>query len=182
MKRTIITPAVLAGAALDELKDWLAITTARDDAGLIVLLRAALEMGEAFTGQMPLAALCEEVWPAGQRWQALAARPVQAIILVEGIPAEGARFAFAPGDYEIELEADGGALVRILQPGAAGRIAIGFTAGMAAEWADLPEGIRHGVVRLAAHHYRQRDLAGASSEPPAAVAALWRPWRRMRVT
>ena len=34
MKRAIITPAVLAGAALAELKDWLAITTPGDDAAL----------------------------------------------------------------------------------------------------------------------------------------------------
>jgi len=182
MKRTIINPAELAGAALDELKQWLAITTPGDDAALTALLRVALEIGEAFTGQMPLAALCEEVWPAGQRWQALATRPVQAITGIEGIPAEGARFSLAPGDYEIELEADGSAQFRILRPAAAVRVAVRFTAGMAAEWADLPEAIRHGVVRLAAHHYRQRDLAAASPEPPAAVAALWRPWRRMRLT
>jgi uncharacterized phiE125 gp8 family phage protein len=181
MKRAIITPAVLAGTALGELKDWLAVTTPRDDAALTGLLRAALETCEAFTGRMPLAALCEEVLPANPCWQALATRPVQAVTWVEGIPAEGARFAIAPGDYAIELAADGGALVRILRQGSAGRVAVRFTAGMAAEWADLPEGIRHGAMRLAAHHYRQRDGAGGQPVPPAAVAALWRPWRRLRI-
>jgi len=181
MKRAIVVPATLAGAALDELKDWLAITTPRDDAALTALLRAALEMCEAFTGQMPLAAQCEEVLPAGSCWQALATRPVQAIAGVDGIPAEGARFALAAGDYAIELEADGGAMVRVIRTGAATRVAVRFTAGLAAEWADLPEALRHGTIRLAAHHYRQRELEPASPVPPAAVAALWRPWRRMRV-
>jgi hypothetical protein len=38
------------------------------------------------------------------------------------------------------------------------------------------------VVRLAADAYRRRDGDGAGSQPPTAVAALWRPWRRMRLT
>ena len=181
MRRTIIESFALSAAALDELKDWLAITTARDDAALTALLRAALEMAEAFTGQMPLVAACEEVWPAGRCWQTLATRPVHFISGVEGIPAEGERFALAPADYEIELDADGSALVRVLRQGSAGRVAVGFVAGMAEDWAGLPEGLRHGVIRLAAHHYRQRESDTASPVPPAAVAALWRPWRRMRV-
>ena len=181
MKRAIITPAVLAPAALDELKDWLAITTPREDAALAALLRAALETCEAFTGRMPLAASCEEVLPAAACWQTLATRPVGAVTGVEGIPAEGARFPLAPADYLIELVADGGAMVRVPRQGSAGRVAVRFTAGMAAGWADLPDGIRHGVLRLAAHHYRQRDIGGASPVPPAAVAALWRPWRLMRL-
>jgi hypothetical protein len=45
-------------------------------------------------------------------------------------------------------------------------------------WGAHP--LRQGVVRLAAHLYAERDgpeLGG----PPAAVTALWRPWRRMRL-
>ncbi len=181
MKRAIIAPAVLAEAALDELKDWLAITTAGDDAALTALLRTALETCEAFTGRMPLAALCEEVLPASGHWQTLTTRPIQAVTWVEGIPAEGARFAIMPGDYATDFAADGGASIRILRQGAAGRVAVRFTAGMAAGWADLPDGIRHGAMRLAAHHYREREAGASSPVPPAAVAALWRPWRRMRV-
>jgi hypothetical protein len=37
------------------------------------------------------------------------------------------------------------------------------------------------VLRLAAHFYTYRTDAGAQAEPPAAVAALWRPWRRLRL-
>lgn len=181
MKRSVIVPAALAGTALDELKQWLAIATPGEDAALTALLRAALETCEAFTGLMPLAAECEEVWPASAAWQALATRPVRAVTGVEGIPAEGARFALAAEAYAIELDADGGALVRVMQPGAAGRVAVRFTAGLAAQWADLPDGLRHGVLRLAAHHYRERESGEARSIPPAAVAAVWRPWRRMRV-
>lgn len=181
MKRTIATPPVLTPAALDELKDWLAITTPRDDAGLTLLLRAALEMCEAFTGQMPLAAQCEETLPAGTCWQALAARPIQAIAGIDGLADDGARSALAPDGYSVDLTADGGGLVRLDQYAAVDRIVVRFTAGLATEWADLPDGLRHGVIRLAAHHYRQRDLDTVSPVPPAAVAALWRPWRLMRL-
>ena len=182
MRRTIVVPAVLAETALGELKDWLAITVASEDAFLTRLLRAALETCEAFTGQIPLEATCEEIHPADTGWRGLATRPVQAVIGIEGIPAEGARFARASTDYLTDLDPDGGAHVRVLRQGAAGRIAVRFVAGIAPDWATLPESLRHGIVRLAADSYRRRDGEAAAAHPPAAIAALWRPWRRMRLT
>jgi len=181
MKRALIVPAVLAEAALDQLKEWLAITSTREDAALTALLRTALETCEGFIGSMPLAAECEEMLPASSTWQTLATRPVRVVSGVEGVSAEGTRFALAADTYAIELDADGGALVRVVRRDAAERIMVRFTAGMAADWTDLPEGLRHGVLRLVAHHYRQRDADGARAMPPAAIAALWRPWRRVRV-
>jgi uncharacterized phiE125 gp8 family phage protein len=181
MKRAIIAPPVLAPAALGELKDWLAITTTGDDATLTALLKAALETCEAFTGLMPLEATCEEVLPADRCWRSLQTRPVQAVTGVESIPTEGARFALAPEAYAIDLDADGGAHVRILNPGAANRVAVQFVAGLAADWDALPDGLRHGVIRLAADAYRRRDGDTQGSQPPIAIVALWRPWRRMRV-
>ena len=182
MKRAIVTPAALAPAALAELKNWLGITTAGDDAQLTALLRASLEMCESFTGLMPLQQTCEEVLSAASDWQQLSARPVQAISAVDGIPAEGARFALPVSSYAIDLDADGGGAVQISNPGSAGRVAVRFTAGIAADWPGLPEGLRHGVLRLAAFQYRAReDTSGGAALPPAAVAALWRPWRRVRL-
>ena len=150
-------------------------------AALSALLKIALETCEGFTGAMPLAQLCEEIVPANANWQRLATRPVQAVTWVEGIPATGARFAIPVADYAVDLDADGGASFRLRQTGEADRVAVRFTAGLAAGWADLPESLRHGVLRLAAHHYRQRESDSPQAMPPAAVAALWRPWRRIRV-
>lgn len=181
MKRAIVTPPPLAATALTELKQWLAITTGYDDAVLAAQLRAGLDMCEAFTGQMPLACTCEEILPASGAWQTLQTRPVQAVTMVEGIPAEGARFALPASDYALDLDADGGAQIRLLRQGSAGRVAVRFTAGLAADWAGLPEALRQGVLRLAAHLYRQRDSSDAQPLPPAAVVALWRPWRRLRL-
>ena len=182
MKRAIVTPASLAPAALAELKVWLGITTAGDDAALGALLRAAVELCEDFTGTMPLAQGCEETLSTTSEWQQLSTRPVQAITGVQGIPADGARFALPADAYGLELDTDGGGRIRVLSPGAAGRIAARFTAGLAADWASLPEALRHGILRFAAHQYRMREDSGNSDAgPPAAVAALWRPWRRMRL-
>lgn len=183
MKRTVVTPAALTPAALAELKDWLGITTAGDDAQLTALLRAGLETCEHFTGTMPLQQDCEEMLGISAEWQALAARPVQAIAGIDGLPAEGARFALPVSSYAVDLGADGTGSVRVSNPGSAGRIMVRFTAGLAASWTSLPDGLRHGVLRLAAFQYRSReDSAAPEPLPPAAVAALWRPWRRLRLT
>lgn len=182
MKRLIVTPAVLAPAALADLKSWLGITTTPDDAQLGALLRAGLDLCEQFTGLMPLQQVCEELLPAMTDWQVLSVRPVQAITAIEGVPAEGPRFVLPVASYAIDLAADGSGSVRVGNPGSAGRVAVRFTAGLAADWSTLPDGLRHGVLRIAAHQYRERDDDAVSGTvPPAAVAALWRPWRRMRL-
>lgn len=181
MKRRQVTPPALPPAALAELKDWLGITTAQDDAPLEQLLRAALELCEDFTGRMPITATCEETLCVTGSWQHLTVRPVQAITLVEGVPTEGPRFTLASAAYELDLDADGGGAIRVFSPGAAGRIAVRFTAGIAPDWSALPDTLRHGVIRLAAHQHHARESDAAAPLPPAAVAALWRPWRRMRL-
>ena len=181
MKRAIVVPAILAGAALDELKSWLAVTTSRDDSTLMALLRAALDMCEAFTGQVPLEALFEETLRASTEWQVLTTRPVLAVTGVEAFIEGGQRTPIPSTEYAFELEADGSARIRFLRVRDARRFAVHFTAGLAADWAGLPEGLQHGVLRLAAHLYSQRDGDHARNAPPAAVAALWQPWRRMRL-
>ena len=181
MKRTIVTPAVLAPAALAELKEWLGISIASEDSALTTLLRASLESCEAFTGTMPLEAGCEELLPVCFDWVKLETRPVHAIAGVDAVLATGARSALAASAYAIDFGADGAGLVRVIDPGLAQRIVVRFTGGLAADWSALPEGLRHGVVRLAAHHYRLREGDAGELTPPAAVAALWRPWRRLRL-
>ncbi|KQM20248.1 head-tail connector protein [Novosphingobium sp. Leaf2] len=180
MKRVILTPATLPPTALAELKQWLGITTASDDAPLRTLLAAAMDTCEAFTGVLPIEAVCEEIMPASLCWRALATGPIQAIAAVEAVAGDGTRTALASGAWEIDLDGDGGGHVRIAAP-MANRIVVRFTAGLASDWDSLPTNMRHGIVRLAAHQHRERESDGASPLPPASVAALWRPWRRMRL-
>lgn len=182
MKRAIVTPAVLPPSALAELKQWLGITTAHDDALLSSLLEAALDICEAFTGIMPLETQAEEILAVTGGWQALSTQPIQAITSVEAIDSDGARTTISTNDYEVELDEGGAGLIRATSPVTARRLAVRFMAGLAPDWDSLAESLRHGIMRLAAHQHRERDSSGPGPLPPASVAALWRPWRRMRLT
>ena len=46
------------------------------------------------------------------------------------------------------------------------------------DWAAVPAPVAHGMVVLAAHLFENR---GRGDAPPAAVAALWRPYRRLGI-
>ncbi len=72
---------------------------------------------------------------------------------------------------------DDALLLRLLE--AACRMCQRFTGASASEWSALAEDLRHGILRLAAHHYRERDTGDQA--PPAIVAALWRPHRALRL-
>ncbi|MCB2065810.1 MAG: phage head-tail connector protein [Erythrobacter sp.] len=181
MRRLVVVPPVLAAEALDELKQWLAVTTTRDDAALVALLRAALETCEGYTRAMPLVAGCEEVLPASYEWMPLATAPVVAITNVEAMASDGTRAALPVDHYLIDITADGCGRLRLLRAVAETRLVVTFEAGIAPGWASLPQGLRHGVLRLAAHNYREREAGEGKVHPPAAVAALWQPWRRMRL-
>lgn len=172
-------PAALAPLALAEAKAFLHITRDDDDAVLIGHLRSAATLCEQFIGQSLLIRLHRETLGVARDWQALAAAPVTAITGVQGIAADGASFALASDAYAIDLSRDGQGRVRVLHPGSASRIELRYLAGMAASWSDLPEPLRQGIVRLAAHVHLARDNGDVT--PPAMIGALWRPWRRVRL-
>lgn len=208
MTRVIVTPPVLAPAALAELKDWLGITISADDAGLTGLLGTALEVCADYIGMVPLTATYEETVcvPTGRfalpcpadwqscrypgewagrighdGWHRLDLRPVSALVSVEALDSTGARSTLSSDNYTARIDSDGQGSIRIPGAGGLGRAVVRYCAGMADEWSALPESLRHGIMRLAAHQYRQRESSGADALPPASVTALWRPWRRMRL-
>lgn len=182
MMRAIVAPPALSSAALTELKAWLGISRATDDAELVTLIRAGLDTCEGFTGTMPLQSGCEQVLAASGEWQALAASPVQAITSLAALDMAGQRIALAAGTYEFDIDAAGIGRVRLLSPIDQARVVAVYSAGLASTWETLPDAIRHGILRLAAHQHRARDDdRKADAMPPAVVAALWRPWRRMRI-
>lgn len=171
-----------AAATLDETKAYLRIDDADEDATIARLIAAATELGERFTGQAFVARDIVETVPARAGWTRLAATPVGAITGVDGLPADGAAFALPAGSYAIDIDAAGDGWVRVMQPGIAGRARVHYRAGLVAAAADLPEPLAQGVIRLAAHLYANRDAneaPGGWGAPPAAVAALWRPYRRL---
>ena len=175
-----IDPVPVAAEAVDALKTYLRIESDEEDALLAGLLTAAIRHGEGFTGQIFLRRSVTDRMAVSPAWQRLCATPVQAISSVTGLPAEGASFALSPPAYAIDIDGNGDGWVRVPSPGAAGRIDVAFVAGITADWEGLPETLRHGVLRLAAHLHAVRDDP-RDPGPPAIVAALWRPWRRMRL-
>lgn len=167
------TPVV----ALDELKDYLRISLGEEDGLLAGLLAAATDMAERFTGQILVERVVAELLVPSGAWQRLSVRPVRAVTGVTGVPLAGAETALAVTDYAIDIDRNGDGWVRVArQAGTRARIA--YRAGIAANGAGVPEAIRHGIVRLAGDLYAR---GGVEGQPPAAVSALWRPWRRMRL-
>jgi len=187
MKRAVLAPPALPASALAELKEWLGINTTREDALLGNLINASLDICEAYTGARPIEAVCEEIWPVRPRvlslsgWQRLSTRPLASIDSMESIAANGSRAALPGGIYEFDIDADGSGRFRLIGPVGESRVAVRFTAGIAPDWDSLPDALRQGVIRLAAHHHRQRETGNAETAPPRAVVALWQPWRRLRI-
>lgn len=180
MQRAIIQPADLSGTALAGLKQWLGITRPGEDSLLEGLLHSSLDLCEAFTRQVPIETGFEEIVAAFGAWQCLETRPVRAITAVAAIGKDGTRAPLASAQYEIDLDAAGVGRVRLLAPVAVRSIAVSFAAGIAADWASTPDGLRHGVIRAAAHLYQDRGGAPAAM-PPSSISALWRPWRLLRL-
>jgi uncharacterized phiE125 gp8 family phage protein len=145
---------------------------AGEDALIGALVGEALDLAERFTGQVLIARALTERIAADGTWRRLAATPVLAIAGV----TEVAGAAVAADGYAVDIDADGDGWVRV--SGGARVVVVSLTAGLAADWVSLPGAIAGGIVRLAAHRF---DARGEDGAPPAAVSALWRPYRRLRL-
>ena len=82
--------------------------------------------------------------------------------------------------YAVGIDAQGDGWVRATRASEARLLSVTYQAGMAQALDGVPEPLRQGIVRLAADHYLARGSESAT--PPAVVSALWRPWRRMRLS
>jgi uncharacterized phiE125 gp8 family phage protein len=170
-------------AAREEVKAYVRIGHPGEDALVDRLTASAAELCERFTGQALIARGFSETLPNGGGrcgWQRLAAAPVRTIEGVERLAADGGAIVLPVEAYRIDIDASGEGWVRGSLAGPESRLRVAYEAGLAADWASLPAALCHGIVRLAAHLYLQRDGA-KDAEPPAAIAALWRPWRRLRI-
>ena len=161
-------------AAVAEVKALLRIATADEEALIAVFVETALGLAERFTGRIMVARTMIETIAAAHPWQMLAAVPVSRIDAVAG--ADGVPLA-ADG-YAVDIDADGRGWVRVIDAGGGTLAEVTLSAGTAADWASLPAPLRQGAILLAAHLFVERD---AVTPPPAAVTALWRPYRVMRL-
>jgi uncharacterized phiE125 gp8 family phage protein len=166
--------------AIEEARAFLRLAAGQDDALLPALIGAATAACEACIGRAIILRPMVETWAiATGAWHTLGAVPVRAITRVEGVPAEGAAFALPRSAYAAAIAADGTGRVCVNQPGAAGRVRVSYSAGLADDAASVPEPLRLGILLHAAHYHRERDPAADAL--PVAVRMAWAPWRRMRL-
>jgi uncharacterized phiE125 gp8 family phage protein len=165
--------------SLAECKAYLRLERDDDDALLAGLIRSAMALCEAFTGQWLIVRDGEQRLANAGHWQRITAFPVVAITgVVQGE-------ALLPGSaFESDIDVAGAGWVRLRDPVFGPVSGLGpvvrFRAGLGIDWNGVPEPLRQGLVRLVAHLFSHRDAADAGP-PPTAVAALWRPWRRLRL-
>ncbi|HEX8532727.1 MAG TPA: hypothetical protein VF662_01005 [Allosphingosinicella sp.] len=170
-------PVQPGAAALAAAKAYLRVETADEDGLIASLVASAAALCEAFTGQVLIRRGFQEVLPRSGCWQRLGRTPVSAVAAVEAAGDGGVYAPLMAADYAVDIDAAGDGWVRA---GGTGRVRISYQAGLAADWSGAPEALRQGIIRLAAHFYMHRSDEEETA-PPAAVAALWRPWRRMRL-
>lgn len=166
-----------APVSLDEARGWLRMGAATDDAVVAGLVRAATNICEAFVGQWLMVRAMEETLPIGAGTMQLGVRQVVGVDAVTLLADGGGETVLAAGDYRVAIARDGTARLAIDRPCDAQRVRVAYRAGMADDVNRIPEAIRQGIVRMTQHLYDARD--GADAAPPAVIAALWQPWRRL---
>ena len=166
-----------APVSLNEARGWLRLGATIDDAVVAQLVRAATNICEAFIGQWLVVRAGEEVAPLPAECIALGARPVFAVDGVILLSPDGSEQPLGEEAYRVTIARDGSACIVVPDPGEAARVRVAYRAGMAEGANGVPEAIRQGIVRMTQHLHDARDGTGAG--PPAAIAALWQPWRRL---
>jgi uncharacterized phiE125 gp8 family phage protein len=168
----------IPAVSMAEAQVFARVETGEEEALLAGLVRTASALCESFTGQLLVSRDFAVTLPAGNGWQKIGPAPVRAIAKIEIVAANGSAAIIPTADYEIDIDGQGDGWVRLLKP-VAGRVKVSGTAGMAADCNGVPEPLRQGILRLVAHLFAARDRDGGN--PPAAVTALWQPYRRMRL-
>jgi uncharacterized phiE125 gp8 family phage protein len=164
---------------MSEAQAYVRIETGEEEALLAGLIRTASSLCEAFINQAVEARDFELELPASGTWKRLSITPVRSITSLAAVDPAGSVTPI-PGDaYTFDLDFAGNGWVRLVQNLNCSRLRVSGRAGMAEDQNGVPEPIRQGVLRLVAHLFTARD--GEGGEPPAAVTALWRPYRRMRL-
>lgn len=164
---------------MSEAQAYVRIETGEEEALIAGLIRTASGLCEAFINQVVIARDFLIELPVSGCWERVPVTPVRSIGTVDAIDADGVATLLAPADYSLDIDSSGDGWVRSVRASGATRLRVSGTAGMADDENGVPEPLRQGVLRLVAHMFAIRD--GDGGEPPAAVTALWRPYRRLRM-
>ena len=163
---------------MSEAQAYVRIETGEEEAVLAALIRTASAVCEDFLNRVVIARGFTVDVPGTGCWERVPLTPIRSVTTVEAVDASGVSSPMAPSSYSIDIDSSGDGWVRAEQ--GAARLRVSGTVGMADSENDVPEPIRQGVLRLVAHLFTSRD--GPGGDPPAAVTALWRPYRRLRLS
>jgi len=172
----VAAAAAVPVVTLGEIKAEARIATSDEDALFAALVRSATDLCERFTGTLLIARAVEEIVPAATRWTRLGAAPVRTIESVAVLADDGTETPVAAGSHAVDIDAAGEGWVRLTTGRPERRMKVRYVAGLAEDPNGVPESLRRGIARLAIHGAQSVD-----EMPPAAVTALWRPWRRLRL-
>lgn len=167
-------------APIEELKAFLRIEDAGEDALLAGLMRAATEAVEAWLGWRLIAREISERGCVKDGSMRLGATPVQSVSSVALVGHEGIEEIMPAGQWMLDVSRFGAATLSFTGVGEGAKVVARYLAGLADEWNGLPEPVRLGVLRAAAHFHTHRDGTDDVGLPPA-VARLVSPWRVKRL-
>lgn len=187
------TTVPAAALPVDQFKAHLQLGTgfADDNAQDEVLesfLRAAMAAIEARTGKILLTR--EFSWNLtdwrDETGQALPVAPVSAVVEVALIDAQDNEDLLAANTYRLEQDHHRPKLVPLSgalpSPVAGGSISVGFLAGFAAEFDNIPADLAQAVLMLAAHFYEHRhSMAMGDAALPYGVAVLIERYKTIRI-
>lgn len=190
----LVEQSSVSGAVLPvaELKNHLMLGTGFADDGtqdvlLEAYLQAAIAAIEARTGKVLLNKsfrMTLTAWREARR-QPLPVAPVSSVDAVHVLDGLGQASMIRPGQYRFEADTHrpvlwgtSGALPVIANDGTA---EVDFTAGYGPAWSDVPKGLAHATVMLAAHYYENRAAAGSDVGFPLGVSGLLEPYRELRL-
>jgi uncharacterized phiE125 gp8 family phage protein len=172
-------PVPLPDDAVDDVKAYLRIDTPDDDALIAALAATAVTRAESLCGQMLIQRNVVERVSARGDWQRLSELPVIAIAQVNMVGT--LTTPLAPNQFAVDIDSEARGWVRVTDATVIGSISVHYAAGLASSWDTLPETIRHAIIRLVSYLCTSRDAA-VDAGPPTVVAALLRPYRRMRLS
>jgi len=168
---------VVAPVALGELKAFLRIEDASDDALLAGLLRAATETVEAMLGVLLLEREVEERGVLKDGALALTGEPARSLVTVAIASADGSEVG---ANGQLKIARNGEAVLLVEGAGDGAVVRVRYRAGMATDWNWIPDVLRLSVLRAAAHFHGHRDAADDAGLPPA-VKRMLAPWRARRI-
>jgi len=207
LKLLLTSAPVRLPVGLDEIRAHLRLDdgAVAEDAAVMGMVRAAVGACERFTGRALISqswALFLDHWPAahddgplGEGWSRgpdtvtavrtlnLPKPPLRSIAQIKTFDESDNAIVWPGANYFVDTASAPGRVAArtgqtFPQPGrATNGIEIDFVAGYGDDPGTVPEDLRQGILRLAAHMFEHRGDGVAAAVRGAGAAALWQPYK-----